>query len=156
LLDEVVSLVGDLIKNKYFHHAPDILPSLKGYVTETGSSLSGRSQKVLGDVFVSADTHSYGTVCHGAVAEILLAGTVSEAVQRSFAKRLLELKDTVPLTEKADKWVVRMCAQISERPECIKELSDLFSTAKNRWPIGAELTGRDPFLLGGDDNGRDG
>jgi hypothetical protein len=147
LLDEVVSLVGDLIKNEYLNKANrDILWSLKGYVTETGSSLSGRSQKVLSDVFVSADTHYHGTV-----AQILLAGTISEEVQRSLAKRLLQLKDTVPLTRMADRWVVRMCAQLSERPECIKELRDLFSTARNRWPIGAELTGRDPFLLGGYD-----
>jgi len=94
LLDEVVSLVGDLIKNEYLNKANRyILWSLKGYVTETGSSLSGRSQKVLSDVFVSADTPYHGTV-----AQILLAGTVSEAVQRSLAKRLLQLKDTVPLT----------------------------------------------------------
>ena len=147
LLDEVVSLVGDLIKNEYLNKSNlDILRSLKGYVTETGSSLSGRSQKVLSDVLVSAETPYHGTI-----AQILLAGTVSEAVQRSLAKRLLQLKDTVPLTKMADRWVVRMCALLSERPECIKELSDLFSAAKNRWPIGAELTGRDPFLLGGYD-----
>jgi hypothetical protein len=36
--------------------------------------------------------------------------------------------------------------QLSERTECVQELSDLFVAAKNVWPIGALLTGTDPLL----------
>ncbi len=140
LLDEVVSLVGyPNVRQEV------ILKGLRQFVTQTSSSLPDATQKALWDLVQSPRLDDSSKFI---VEEILLAGTVSEVIQKDLAKRLVQIKDTVPLRKNEDKWVVRMCSQLTRREECIKELGDVFVAAKNSWPIGSQLTGTDDFLSG--------